>query len=57
MNAKTLITAAALAVAFGFTGSAFATGSDDAIHYQDVKTTKSRAEVQAELAQAYRNGD
>lgn len=57
MNTKTLITAVALTAAFGFTGSAFAIGSDDTIHYQNVESTKSRAEVQAELAQAYRNGD
>jgi outer membrane lipoprotein-sorting protein len=57
MNAKTLITAVALTAAFGFTGSAFAIGSDDAIHYQTVQSAKTRAEVQAELTQAYQNGD
>ena len=53
MNAKNLIAAVAV---FAVTGSAFAVGSDETIHYNDVKSTKTRAEVMAELRQSQLDG-
>ncbi|HJV53364.1 MAG TPA: DUF4148 domain-containing protein [Noviherbaspirillum sp.] len=49
MNAKNLIAAAAV---FAITGSAFAQASSEYVEFTNVVSTKSRAEVQAELAQA-----
>lgn len=53
MNAKHLIAAAAV---FAVAGSAFAVGSDDTAHYSLGKSSKTRAEVTAELRQAQADG-
>jgi hypothetical protein len=53
MNAKKLIAAVAV---FAVAGSAFAVGSDDTAHYNLGKSSKTRAEVMAELRQAQANG-
>lgn len=53
MNAKNLIAAAAtLALA----GSAFAAGNTEYVDFSHVQSVKTRAEVRAELEQAYRQG-
>ena len=49
MNAKNLIAAAAI---FAATGSAFAQGNSEFVEFTDFVSTKSRAEVKAEIAQA-----
>jgi hypothetical protein len=49
MNAKNLIAAAAI---FAATGSAFAQGNTEYVEFTDFVSTKSRAEVKAEIQQA-----
>lgn len=53
MNATKMIAAAAV---FALTGSAFAQGNSEVVDFSSFVSTKSRAEVQAELAQAYTQG-
>jgi hypothetical protein len=48
MNAKNIIAAAVFAI----TGSAFAQGNSEFVEFTNVASTKSRAEVKAELAHA-----
>lgn len=54
MKAKQLIVAVAAVAA---TGSVFAQGNAEWVEFNDFVSTKSRAEVKAELAQAYAQGD
>ncbi len=49
MNAKNLIAAAAI---FAATGSAFAQGNSEFVEFTDFVSTKTRAEVKAEITQA-----
>ncbi|HYD63248.1 MAG TPA: DUF4148 domain-containing protein [Noviherbaspirillum sp.] len=49
MNAKNLIAAAAI---FAATGSAFAQGNSEFVEFTDFVSTKTRAEVKAEIQQA-----
>jgi activator of 2-hydroxyglutaryl-CoA dehydratase len=49
MNAKNIIAAAAI---FAATGSAFAQGNSEFVEFSDFVSTRTRAEVQAEAAQA-----
>ena len=51
MNVKNLIAAVSILAA---TGSAFAQGNSEFVEFINVPSTKTRAEVQAELAQATR---
>jgi len=51
MNVKNLIAAVSILAA---TGSAFAQGNSEFVEFLNVPSTKTRAEVQAELAQATR---
>jgi hypothetical protein len=53
MNAKKLIAAVAV---FAATGSVFAQGSSEFVEFVNVPSTKTRAEVKAELAQAQAQG-
>lgn len=52
MNAKQLIAA----VSFFAAGAAFAEAPQQVVDFSNVQTTKTRAEVRAELEQAYRTG-
>ncbi|GAB3551444.1 hypothetical protein GCM10027343_35660 [Noviherbaspirillum agri] len=54
MKAKQLILAVTAVVA---TGSAFAQGNSEWVEFNDFVSTKSRAEVKAELAHAYAQGE
>lgn len=54
MKAKQLIVAVAAVAA---TGSVFAQGNSEWVEFNDFVSTKSRAEVKAEVAQAYAQGD
>lgn len=49
MNAKNIIAAAAI---FAATGSAFAQGNSEFVEFNDFVSSKSRAEVKAEIVQA-----
>jgi len=49
MNAKNIIAAAAI---FAATGSAFAQGNSEFVEFTNVVSSKSRAEVKAEITQA-----
>ncbi|OWW20556.1 DUF4148 domain-containing protein [Noviherbaspirillum denitrificans] len=49
MNAKQIVAAFAILAA---TGSAFAAGNSEFVEFTNVPSTKTRAEVRAELAQA-----
>ncbi|HJV88019.1 MAG TPA: DUF4148 domain-containing protein [Noviherbaspirillum sp.] len=53
MNAKHLMTAVA---AFALAGSALAAGNTEYVDFSNVQSVKTRAEVRAELEQAYRQG-
>lgn len=53
MNAKQLIAAVTMCATAGF---AFAGGSTEFVDFSNVKSTKTRAEVRAEIEQAYAEG-
>lgn len=53
MNAKQLIAAVAM---FATAGAVFAGDNKEYVDFSDVKSTKTRAEVRAELEQAYAEG-
>ncbi len=54
MNAKQLIAAVTV---FAAAGAAFAADNTEYVDFSKVATTKTRAEVRAELEQAYANGE